>query len=340
MASATQSQAEPLIPEDIAYQPGPRPVSDTTPTSLPPPVAEPEPDAIRMEPPVAPTDTCKRQSPLRKTLTLTSFTRLSPHMANAGGLHELEQGLPQLLRDELMQREVISANLLNQGIAQEATEDQRQRQAQELARRHHTQFVLAGSILDMTMDDPGRQYNPGLWQGAANLFHDLTTITSRDKRTRQLALYLELRDGFTGEALLSRRYHTQGIWNQQGAPRFNSAAFHRSDYGKAIYELVGQMGEDLANTLACQPFIAAIDAAPGRPQVIIDSGANQGLRAGDQMELYQLLVVPSQTRYMASETRLIKRNSRLQLQEVYPSHSTAVLVDGQYLNGAFLAISD
>lgn len=283
---------------------------------------------------------CSQNPTLYKSLTIGSFTRLDPKAANAGNLYEAEQGIAQLFSHHLRSHPVINPQLLPQGMHHAMDENKQQLQAQKIARKMGTQFVLQGFIADMSMDNPDSLYNPGLYRKAANLFHDLSGIQAHEKRHRHFALNMELRDGYTGEVLLEKTYRTSGIWSVRKPVGFNSAAFRNSDYAQQIDKLVKQASGELAKTIACQPFMVSIDAAPGRAQLLLAGGANNGLHAGDQLELYQLILSPSNTEYMRTETRLVKRNTRVQLHEVYPSHSTAVLPDGEYLNGMFLAVSD
>jgi hypothetical protein len=353
--------ADELIPEDIAYTPAqaqpsthaateateeaPLVISAPQDNSLP--TAEnnesPADSAIASaprEPEATSGQSCSQNPGLRKSLTIGSFTRLVPHSANAGNLYDAEQGVAQLFRYHLRTHPILNPELLPLGAADTSNEYQRQSQAQQIARRMGTQFVLQGVIADMSMNDPASTYHPGLYRRAANLFYDMRGNHTNDTRTRQFALNLELRDGYTGESLLAKTYHTSGIWRVKKPVGFDSAAFRDSDYAQQIDKLVMQASQDLAQTIACQPFIVSIDAPPGRTQVLLAGGANNGLHSGDQLDLYQLVVSPSNTEYMLAETRLIKRNARLQLTEVYPSHSTATLMEGEYLNGAFLAVSD
>lgn len=278
-------------------------------------------------------------SQLQKNLTLTHFTRAQPAMANAGQIYDIEAGFAEWLGADLARAGVQAAAPLKAGIRLHTEERAQRRLIQQLARQQSTQFVLLGQISDLTMSDSDSLYNPTLTQRLGNLWHGVFPLDSRDPRTRNIALYIELRDAYTGGTLFSRHYQRRARWDLRGTPGFHSRTFARSAYGRELAALAREMSEDLAQTLACQPFIATIDAAPGRGDLILDRGALQGLRAGDQLELYQLVVVPSQTGYLESETRLIKREGNLRLEEVYPGHSSARLLNGQPLNGSFLAIS-
>lgn len=346
LGSFTTALADELIPEDIAFtsannQPEAPPLEPTSSTEAPAAIVAETPPAPAIASASAENSSrCSQNPELRKTLSISRFTRENPQTANAGNLYEAEQAIAQLFQQHLQHYSVLRPELLPQGILTSSDERQQQKYIQEIARRANTQFVLQGSIADMSMDSPESLYNPGHYRRLANWFHDLSGIQTRDKRLRHFAITLQLRDGYTGETLFAQDYHATGFWPVTTPVGFNSAKFRNSDYAQQINKLIKQASKDLAQTIHCQPFMVNIDAPSGRTQVILAGGANHGLHAGDQLELYQLIVSPSNTGYMLAETRLIKRNTRLQLTEVYPSHSTAVIPDGEYLNGAFLAVSD
>jgi hypothetical protein len=347
--------ASPLVPDDIAYNPaGAVPLSTHTGDSVAVGTAELPNSAPTMQENTAtagqtrylPKNHCPDRSReynnLHKSMVITRFTRRDPQSANAGNLFAAEAGIPELIRTQLTQSyQMVAPEVIALGFASPSlTETQRKQQAQKIARQARTQFVLSGTIDDMAMENAGSTYNPGLYRQFANGFHDLTGIEAFDKRTRVLTLDLELRDGFTGEALLSRRYTTSGIWNTRTAVGFDSPGFFKTPYGKKVAELSRTIGTEITQTIDCQPFIASIDAHPGQSQIILQGGANNGLQAGAKMQLYQVIVVGSNTEYQVSETRLVKRPTQLHLSEVYPSHSTATIEDGSYLNGHYLAVID
>lgn len=352
--------ASPLVPDDIAYKPeGAVPLSGNTGDAVIVGRAE-LPDANRDNASHQPTeqiadepatrylrqnqcvDHSREHNHLAKSLVITRFTRRNPQTANAGNLFAAEAGMAELIRSELSQATpLLAPGLIPQGFALPGlSETQLKQQAQKIARQARAQFVLSGTIEDMALTDANSTYNPNLYRRAANGFHDLTGIEKFDKRTRVFMLELELRDGFTGETLLSRRYSTSGIWNTRNAVGFDSPAFAKTPYGKQIGKLSQTIGKDLIQTLDCQPYIASIEAYPGQNQVILQGGANNGLQAGAKMQLYQLVIVGSNTEYQVNETRLVRRPAQLHLSEVYPSHSTAVIEDGGYLNGQYLAVID
>lgn len=279
---------------------------------------------------------------LQKSLVITRFLRSSPASANGGNLFAVETKMPDLIRTELKEKyQSIGPDVLAYGFAAADLSDvQFKQQAQKIARQARSQFVLSGTIDDMGMENPKATYNPNLYRQTANILHDVTRVKKFDKRTRVLNLSVQLRDGFTGELLFSKDYSTSGIWNLREPVGFASPAFYRTDYGQNVLTLAQKISRELAEVVHCQPFMASIDAQPGQTQILLHGGAANGLHAGDSLSLYQVVVLGSNTEYQVNETRLIKRNARLQLQEVYPSHSIALVQGGSYLNGHFIAVSE
>lgn len=354
-----QSIAGPsIVPDDIAYQPKTTPAEDKSndvivgtaelPGTSSPATATAHPDQL----PATETtqymgnNLCPDHSGahinLQKSVTITRFLRASPQSANGGNLFAAESEVPALIRTQLSTNfQSISPNVLAFGFTDPAAnETQLKQQAQKIARQARTQFVLSGTIDDMSMSAPDTTYNPNLYRQAANLFHDVTTIKKFDKRTRVMNLSVQLRDGFTGELLFNKQFSASGIWNTREPIGFDSPAFYKTHYGQQVTQLTEKISRDVAQVIHCQPFMASIDSQPGQAQILLHGGANNGLHAGDTLSLYQVVVVGSNTEYQVNETRLVKRDTRLHLSEVYPSHSIAQVEGGSYLNGHYLAVGE
>lgn len=281
----------------------------------------------------------------RKSIAFASFPRLIPASSNAGALYQVDQQLPRLLGDNLRKRHATLTPIhLAEGLSgAEHSDDIRvAAQAQSLAKKHRTQFIVSGEVQDMSMAFPGTAYSPGLYTRFINGAHNLLHInTPLDKRDRIFAFHLQLRDGFTGQILFDNHYQTFGKWKavRPAEIGFGSPRFWKSDYGKQIQHLVAKASDELAATIDCQPYIARVESRPGKQQVIIRSGANNGLRAGDAMELYQLVVQQAAGEYQFFDTRLVRLNAAMRLTEVYPSHSVAQVSDDILLSGQYLALA-
>jgi hypothetical protein len=281
----------------------------------------------------------------RKSIAFASFPRLIPASSSAGALYQVDQLLPRLLGDNLRNRHATLTPIhLSEGLysADHNSEVQAAAQAQALAKKHRTQFIVSGEVQDMSMAFPGTAYTPGLYTRFMNGVHNTLHInTPLDKRDRIFAFHLQLRDGFTGQILFDNHYQTLGKWKavRPAEIGFGSPRFWKSDYGRQIQQLVTKASDELAATIHCQPYIARVETRQGQQQVIIRSGANNGLRAGDALELYQLVVQQTTGEYHFFDTRLVRLNTAMLLTEVYPSHSVAQVSDEIFLNGQYLALA-
>lgn len=280
---------------------------------------------------------------LQKSLLVTAFPRALPMSANAGAMDNADNELPRLLSEQLVSRHIASvpANLEEALPApSSSSENLLAQQVQKLARDQRTQLVLSGEILDMSMAHPEAEYNPGLYTRFLNNFFDFIDVKNRfDRRDRLFSFEVQLRDGFTGQSLFSKRYQTYGLWTETRESGFGSPLFWKTDYGQQVKGLVKKASRDLGDVIQCQPLIAQIDSHPGQTQVVLQGGANNGLRKGDTMALYQLIVQGSESQYDQHVTRLVNREASIELQEVYPSHSVGLISGTPYLTGQFLAVS-
>lgn len=280
---------------------------------------------------------------LQKSLLVMAFPRLTPSSANAGALADVEHQLPQLLSQQLSEKHIaLVPSQLRESLpaSGESSDNLLAQQVQKLARDQRVQLVLSGKITDMSMTHPDATYNPGLYTRFLNNFFDFIEVKNRfDKRERLFSFDINLRDGFTGQSLFNKRYDTYGLWTETRESGFGTPLFWKSDYGQQIKGLVKKASRELGDVIQCQPLIAHIDSRAGQTQILLQGGANNGLRRGDMLALYQLVVQGSETEYAHHTTRLVNRDAAIELQEVYPSHSVGVISGTTYLTGQFLAVS-
>ena len=281
----------------------------------------------------------------QKSLAITNFPRTEANSSKAGRLYKIESWLPEQLSQQLTRHQSITPTRLSYGLderSNQATEVQRAEQVKNLGRDHRVQFLLTGEILDMSMVNTDMTYQPGLYRRMVSGVHDGLHINTRfDKRDRIFSFYLNLRDGFTGQTLFQQHYSTYGIWKlaSPAGVDVSSPRFGQSDYGQQVRNLVAQASADVARAINCQPYIARADMRPGQQQIVLHGGAHNGLRAGDKLELYQLVMRPINGEYHAYDTRLVRRNAAVELQEVYSTYSVALVHSDFLLSGQFLAVS-
>jgi len=280
---------------------------------------------------------------LQKSLLVTAFPRVNPNSSNAGALSNVEQELPQLLSQQLADKhKAITLVQINESLPSPAisSDNLLAQQVQHLARNQHTQLVLSGEIVDMAMTHPEATYSPGLYTRFVNGLFDTIRIKNYfDKRDRVFSFDVNLRDGFTGQTLFKKRYDTFGIWGLTQNVGFGTPLFWKSDYGQQIQGLIKMASKEVGAVIQCQPFIAQVDSRPGQTQILLQGGANNGLRSGDTLALYQMVVQGSESEYDQHQVRLVNRNAAIELREVYPSHSVGVINGTTYLTGQFLAVS-
>ena len=280
---------------------------------------------------------------LQKSLLVTAFPRLTPITSNAGVLDDAEHQLPMLLSQHLAAKHAtITPIQLNESLPSPAlsSDNLLAQQIQKLARNQRTQLVLTGDIIAMTMAHPEATYNPGLYTRFLNGLFDFIEVRNRfDKRERLFSFNVNLRDGFTGQTLFSKRYDTFGVWGSTKEVGFGTPLFWKTDYGQQIKGLINMAAKEVGAVVQCQPYIAQIDSRPGQTQILLQGGANNGLRSGDTLALYQMVVQGSETEYQQHQVRLVNRNTAIELREVYPSHSVGVISGTTYLAGQFLAVA-
>ncbi len=340
-----------LVPDDIAFKPAETLNADSTAEPTTTEVAQDGITATTTPAPLAPTDAnptvapqpgtdCKATSHWQKSLVIMAMPRLNPSSANAGNFYRVETAIPTMLAEALGKSPAIKSQLHPQTSRYDLIDEKRRQQTRDIATKTESQFVLSGEILDMSMRDASTTYSPHFLQSLRNHFTDITMMNFADNRDRHFSLRLELRDGFTGDLLLEKYFQTSGIWKETNAIGFDSPAVWKSHYGRKIKKLVSRASRELIDNLECQPFMARIDFRPGQNEMMLQAGANNGLNAGDRLNLYQMVVVASENRYESYQTRLIKRTTQLQLKEVYPSHSLAKLQGNDLLNGQYLAVGE
>ncbi len=321
------TSAATLVPDDIAYKPAAT-------------LENKEVDQAKSSRVKSQSTSCKTGNQWQKTVTITAMPRLTPNQSNAGNLYQADTYIPQMLAKELTNAIGAESRLIPQTIIQTTDEEAKRRLVQTIALQQDTQFVLLGEILDMSMRDDASVYSPTFSQALRNHLTDLSMMQFFDNRTRLFSLRLELRDGFTGERLVEDSFQTRGIWKNPDPVGFTSNRLWQSQYGRRIQELIRKASKQIAKNLQCQPYMAKIDSSPGQTELMIQGGANNGLKPGDQLNLYQLVVVASPNHYDSYQTRLIKRNIQLELKEVYPSHSLGQVKGDDLLNGQYLAVGE
>ncbi|WP_024301842.1 flagellar assembly protein T N-terminal domain-containing protein [Pseudogulbenkiania sp. MAI-1] len=167
----------------------------------------------------------------------------------------------------------------------------------EIGRREGVQFVIGGRVLDTAPAASGLRASlfDGDHGGEQGVFYNgpfsglLGGAVRYRPTVRQFDVEVWVYDALTGGLLVNHRLSTSGTGQvAPPAPRpFGSAAFWRSDYGRAVDQLLDRAVQQTADTLACIPFTARVARVEGGKRVYLDAGGLAGLAVGDRLLIYK-----------------------------------------------------
>ncbi len=258
---------------------------------------------------VLPQPVCPRTeaSRYRKNVVFTRFALDPSAHADIGGLFDADEHLPEMLMARLgtsAHLEVLNGSHLTlyENVATSPTVETDARvltQVLSLARSLGAQFVVSGAVRSLAPLDEGT-FGTSVWDGL------LRTVGQAD-RAREFVADLYVHDGFSGALLQHRRYRTEGEWGVALHDRvpLNSAAFAATDYGAAVLAEINGMAADVEGQVACQPFITRIRKVEDKT-LMIESGATQGVKPGDLLQVYRTRQLFEGTRYQGTELKDVK----------------------------------
>lgn len=173
-------------------------------------------------------------------------------------INNIYDGLPAALSSRMQSGKGFLSTASRYSIPT-GDETTRQQAIVQIAGETGAQFLIAGKVLDAGTVDG----------------------------TRHIEIELNVYDGFSGTALLSRRYENQTDGDLQVGDNipFGSRAFFDTDYGNAIGRVMNTAAKDIGDALKNVPFTAHIVRADGK-NVLLDAGSNSLLKPGYQLVAY------------------------------------------------------
>lgn len=228
---------------------------------------------VKLRADISPQTTYCATAAYQKRLSATYFPIRDRTQAMEGRVHKLSESAVQQLKRSL---DGLSDTLSISYIAPYTAQWQDPavvRQATALARQTKTQYVVAGEILDLSIERTEGSVLK-FWQDPVP--------------TRQFALHIEVIDGMNGATMVNREYRTEAEWEFD---RFSdvdvgSGSFWKSAYGAAITDLLSNVARDISATLDCQPLTGRVIQVAG-DALQISIGREQGLNVGDELSVYQ-----------------------------------------------------
>ncbi len=151
------------------------------------------------------------------------------------------------------------------------------RQAPALARQSKAQFILAGTITDISV---------ARTQPAGYAFWE------DEKSSRHFGLDVQLIDGMNGATLMRKHYSTTAPWQYDRFAQIDTAghAFWQSSYGHAVSSTLSELVEDVTETLICHPATGRV-LKIYNDQIQVSIGREHGIKVGDELSLYQTNMV-------------------------------------------------
>lgn len=260
---------------------------------------------------------------LKKRVAVTGFSIQQPQQARLGNLDDAGQMLPHMLQTGLqaegnLQVLRASSTQLYPDVANAPTSrhfDNRLSNVIDVAREMGAQFVVAGVIRDIGVE------NPAAWN--TSVLHKIGRGLGATNTERRFIADMMIFDGFSGSPVYQKRFQTRGRWDASKGKSsgFGSAGFLETAYGQAVNDLVGQMRNDIQGALACQPFMTRITRVEGQ-KVTLASGATAGLRPGDTLALYR-----SYSHFDSPDAtpELLEADIKVTLDNVFPEYANGLI---------------
>lgn len=217
-----------------------------------------------------------------KDISLIRFNWQHKDDARYGQIYQLDRAVTRALFDRLgQQRQVfVTRSWLDNNLGVEPGKIQQgdsdfARQIQALAVQTDSQYLIFGSIVDASLQQPD--------QGIAdNIFPGAWFKTPLRRFTLQLYLY----DGLTGQLLEQPFYQTQANWtfDKEAVVDPISQDFWQSSYGMEITSTLNRITEELKGRLQCERPTARIIRIDGL-DYHINLGKTNGLKVGDRFRI-------------------------------------------------------
>lgn len=202
-----------------------------------------------------------------KDISLIRFNWQHKDDARYGQIYQLDRAVTRALFDRLgQQRQVfVTRSWLDNNLGVEPGKIQQgdsdfARQIQALAVQTDSQYLIFGSIVDASLQQPD--------QGIAdNIFPGAWFKTPLRRFTLQLYLY----DGLTGQLLEQPFYQTQANWtfDKEAVVDPISQDFWQSSYGMEITSTLNRITEELKGRLQCERPTARVNLPPAKPEAYL-----------------------------------------------------------------------
>ncbi|UTF58774.1 flagellar assembly protein T N-terminal domain-containing protein [Gilvimarinus sp. DA14] len=278
-------------------------------------------------------------APYSKSLLVTAFNNRKPQSVRVGKLYNAESAIAQTLAERLYPQQNLEVQTqpeltLASGNRLLSNHYEVFNAVQLVASQYQTQYVVTGTIEDMSMANPDYfRYNSLGRTGnrVGSTLKSWVGANPADIRERQFSFRLMLHDGVTGTRIFDKTYSTRGLWDADytAATGFASPGFWATDYGQAADKLLSQAALELGQKALCQPFMAPVKVSARDSQVYVLAGANSGVNVGDTFNIYAEGEAPfaniehfgTMALAPSAYKKLDHTSAQLQITQTYPGYS-------------------
>lgn len=250
-------------------------------------------------------------SGLMKNVVTTWFPLKNKQQASTGQVYKIGEKVPEVLQQGFLQHAQFSyiSNIMPFYIA--PLNSNNLEAITSLATKGNAQYVLSAEIEDISMRSPKKS----TWK----IWEELPDM-------RQFGYTVSLLDGFTGAKVWNQTYDVEAPWefNRYQTIDVGSHQFWQSQYGKEIANVMMDVALKVDEALACLPAYGRVVKVQNE-QLMVNLGANQGLKKGDELQLFQIMQF---------------HDPRGNLQAQYNLHPTSVTIETVFANSATAVSSD
>jgi len=253
---------------------------------------------------------CKTSS-LAKGLVTTWSPLRDKQQATTGQVFKIGEKLPELLQRSFTQYAQFSYISEIMPFYTSALSSRNLEQVTALAKKANAQYVLSAQIEDIGMRTPQKSAWK-FWEEQPDL--------------RQFGYQVAVLDGFTGTKVWQKTYQIEAPWdfNRYQAVDVGSSRLWQSQYGEAILNVMMDVAIQVDETLSCLPAYGRVIQVQNE-QLMVNIGKNQGLKKGDELQLFQVMQF---------------HDPQGQIQAKYNLHPTSVTIESVYANSASAVSSD
>lgn len=216
-------------------------------------------------------------SDYRKSIVTSYFHLENYSQAAVGNMFSIAKPLSMMLQSEFSTYSKYAYINKVEPFAFYPTVDEMKSQAMKLAQKNNSQFVLMGTVQELSVEPVNTTYL------------DYVTFWETEYPLRNVAIKATLIDGATGETLFEKTFKSTAPWqfDMHASIDVNSDKLWKSSFGSSVKDIIQRMALDIDEAVSCIPSYGRI-LAVGNNQISASIGREQGVKQGDLLSVFQI----------------------------------------------------